>query len=83
MPFSELLDEALYQSCTVALSFKVRVDADIEDVCRIRCQHCDQVADRLAVQAQTITKIIAVFNACGELEPGPGVIRISLFDREY
>ena len=67
----------------MAFSFKVRVYADIEDVCRVRRQHSDQIADRFAFQAQAVAKIFAVFNACGELEPGPWVIRISLFDREY
>ena len=58
----------------MAFSFKVRVYADIEDVCRVRCQHSDQIADRFAVQAQAVAKIVAVFNACGELESGPGVV---------
>ena len=58
----------------MALSFKVRVNADIEDVSSIHCQHSDQVADRFAVQAQAVAKVIAVFNACSELKLRPGVI---------
>ncbi len=64
------------------MSFKFWVDADIEDVCRICYQHSDQVTYCFAVQAYAVAKVVAVFNACGELELGPGVIRISLFDRE-
>jgi len=56
------------------MSFKVRVNADIEDVCGICCQHSDQVTDRFAVQAQAVAKVIAVFNACSELKLGPGII---------
>ena len=67
----------------MAFSFKVRVYADIEDVCRVRRQHSDQVTYCFAVQAYAVAKIFAVFNACSELELSPGVIRISLFDREY
>ena len=56
------------------MSFKVRVDADIEDVSSIYCQHSDQIADRFAVQAQAVAKVVAVFNACSELKLGPGII---------
>ena len=58
----------------MTLSFKIRVDADIKDVCRMDCQHSDQVADRFSIQVQAIAKVVAVFNACGELESGPGVV---------
>jgi len=58
----------------MALSFKVRVNADIEDVSSISCQHSDKVTDRFAVQTQTIAKVVAVFNTCGELKLRPRVI---------
>jgi len=58
----------------MTLSFKVRVNADIEDVCSIHCQHSDQVTDRSAIKTKTVRKIIAVFNACCELILRPRVI---------
>ena len=58
----------------MTLSFKVRVNADIEDVSSISCQHSDQVTDCSAIKTKTVTKIIAIFNTCSELELGPGVI---------
>ena len=56
------------------MSLEVRVNADIEDVSSIYCQHSDQVTDRFAIQAQAVAKIIIIFNACSELKLGPGVI---------
>ncbi len=58
----------------MALSFKVRVNADIEDVSSISCQHSDKVADRFAILAQAIAKVVAVFNTCSELKLRPRII---------
>jgi len=58
----------------MALSFKVRVNADIEDISSIPCQQSNQVTNRFVVQTQTIAKVVAVFNTCSELKLRPRVI---------
>ena len=58
----------------MTLSFKARVNADIEDVSSISCQQTNQVTNRFVILAQAIAKILAIFNTCSELKLRPRVI---------